>query len=377
MKGGHVDKFIYHTLKMKILHIPQRNIGLKKSVGGVKSILLEQIKWENKINGIEAKILICDKIEEKNPFFINKKSIKEDILDYKPDFIIFDGFWTIQHYFIAKFLKKNGIKYYIKPHGAFNKIAQRNSRIKFLKKTIAKFLFFNTYVKDSDGLIFLNEMEKINSTYRKNNEFILPNGIGISDVKFNKKKEKDSKINFIFLGRIDIFNKKLDILFEVLLRNKEHFMKYNVLFNFYGIGNDKNMKIFNSYLNKMPEIIKYHGIVYGKNKYKILKKNNIFILLSRFEGMPMGILEALSVGLPCFISIETGMGEYIERYNAGWVNKDKEKVFEDLQNCIKEYQTNPYVYRENSLNIIKNFYWNNIILNYSLVYERINQKCLK
>ena len=119
---------------MKILHIPQRRFALRKTISGIKTVLLEEIKWENKIEGVESKILIYDKIEEENPLFINRNSIKEDILNYKPDFIIFDGFWTIQHYFIAKFLKKNKIKYYIKPHGAFNKIAQRNSGIKFIKK---------------------------------------------------------------------------------------------------------------------------------------------------------------------------------------------------------------------------------------------------
>lgn len=355
---------------MKILHIPQRRIGLKNYIGGVKSVLFEEIKWENKIKGIESKILIYDKIEERNSFFINKKSIKEDILDYKPEFIIFDGFWVIQHCFIAKFLKKKNIKYYIKPHGAFNKIAQKNSKIKFLKKLIAKILFFNNYVKNSNGLIFLNEMEKLNSIYHQKNEFILPNGVKRLDINLNRKREKNQSINFIFLGRIDIFNKKLDILFDILIKKKKYFMENNIIFNFYGKGTKKDMEIFNNYLNKMPEIIKYKGTVYGNEKYMILQENDIFILLSRFEGMPMGILEALSVGIPCFVSQETGMGKYIEEYSAGWVNKNREKLFEDLKKCIEKFRNTPRYYKQNSLKCVKKFYWSELLDEYKETYDR-------
>lgn len=360
---------------MKILHIPQRRIGLKNYIGGIKSVLLEEIKWENKIKGIESKILIYDKLEEKNSFFINNKSLEEDILNYNPDFIIFDGFWAIQHCFIARFLKKKNIKYYIKPHGAFNKIAQKNSKIKFLKKLIARMLIFNNYVKNSNGLIFLNEMEKESSIYRKKNEFILPNGIEELNIELIDNPKKDKDINFIFLGRIDVFNKKLDILFDILIKNKEYFIKNKIYFNIYGIGNDKNMKIFNKYLSSIPEFIKYHGTVYGNEKYKVLQENDIFILLSRFEGMPMGILEALSVGLPCFISEETGMGEYIEKYNVGWVNEKEEDLFKNLKKSVIEFRKNVECYKKHSLECCcEHFYWENIMKIYKKEYQRM-EKC--
>lgn len=357
---------------MKILHIPQRNIGLKKSVGGVKSILLEQIKWENYIENIESKILIYDKIEENNPFFINKNSIREDILNYKPDLVIFDGFWAIQHYFIAKFLKRNKIKYYIKPHGAFNRIAQKNSKTKSIKKLLARVLLFNNYVKESDGLIFLNEMEKENSIYRNKNEIILPNGIEKINLKFNKMKKK-SKINFIFLGRIDIFHKGIDILLETILKNKKYFIENSVEFKFYGKGLEHDMKIFKNYISVIPSIVKYHGVVYGENKYKILQSNDVFILTSRFEGMPMGILEALSIGIPCFISQETGMAEYIEAMNAGWVNKSKENIFCDLKNCIEQIKIDYESYSNNAVKCSKIFYWENILKIYKKVYSDIDE----
>lgn len=351
---------------MKILHIPQKNIGLKKTVGGVKSILLEQVKWENKIKNIESKIFIPDKIEDTSIYFINKIYKKEDILNYKPDFVIFDGFWTIQHYIIARFLIKNKIKYYIKPHGAFNKLSQNISLSKYLKKMIARFLMFNNFIKNSEGLIFLNQLEKNNSVYHKENEFILPNGI---EKKDNLSKNKEEGIKFIYLGRIDVLNKKLDILFKVLIENKDYFIKNKIIFNFYGDGRRKDMDYFFSCLSKVSEFVKYKGIVYKQKKYSVLQENDIFILLSRFEGMPMGILEALSVGIPCFISKETGMEIFIKNNNAGWINKNDSTLFIDLKKCIKDFKMRKKNYRIGALKCIESFYWEKIIKIYEKVYK--------
>lgn len=335
---------------MKILHISSIGFENKNFISGIKSVLLEEVKWENKIHGLSSKILVFKKPEEENSFFLYNKNIKNSILEFKPNFVIFDGFYMIQHCFIAKFLKKNNIKYYIKPHGSFNKIAQNNSKIKFVKKVVARILFFNNYVKNSNGLIFLNQMEKENSIYRKEKEFILPNGINEIEIKLNKEI-KDS-VNFVFLGRIDFFHKGLDILLDTILKNKEYFVKNKTIFNFYGNGKKEEINRLNSYLKKMPQIIKYHGSVYGNDKFKVLNKNDIFILISRFEGMPMGILEALAIGVPCFISKETGMEKYIKQYNAGWVNENKKNLFEDLKKCIEEIKKNSEFYKINSLKCV-------------------------
>ena len=59
---------------------------------------------------------------------------------------------------------------------------------------------------------------------------------------------------------------------------------------------------------------------------------DIFIQTSRFEGMPLGILEALSYGIPCLVTKGTTLGELIEMYNCGWV---AETNSEDISNMIK------------------------------------------
>lgn len=91
---------------MKILHISQPKISKKNSISGIKTVLLEEIKWENSNLKIESKIYALNKIEENEELYINNFSYKIDILRYLPDFVIFDGFYIFSHLKIAKFLKK-------------------------------------------------------------------------------------------------------------------------------------------------------------------------------------------------------------------------------------------------------------------------------
>ena len=49
----------------------------------------------------------------------------------------------------------------------------------------------------------------------------------------------------------------------------------------------------------MGEVVKLNREIDEEEKRQILLDTDVFIQTSRFEGMPMGILEALSYGLPC------------------------------------------------------------------------------
>ena len=66
-------------------------------------------------------------------------------------------------------------------------------------------------------------------------------------------------------------------------------------------------------------MLSYQGPVFGQDKWRELSKFDILIQPSRSEGMPLTVIEAMSIGIPCIVSKETNMGEIINEAKCGWV----------------------------------------------------------
>ena len=103
---------------------------------------------------------------------------------------------------------------------------------------------------------------------------------------------------------------------------------------------------------------------------KVLLDGDFFIQTSRFEGMPLGILEALSYGIPCLVTRGTTLGEKIEEGKCGvMAETDPESVAEKMMQMIGGRDS----FKEMSDNGIKfvedNFSWSAVaqeaIRNYS------------
>ena len=355
---------------IRILHIGEASTTLPNMITGIKTVLSEQIKYENKFADIEAKLYgISSKIQDNNEFCINKISFEKDIKSYNPTFVVFHGFYIFKHVTLAKILKKNKIPYYIKPHGGFNKKAQIKS---CFKKKVARFLFFDNYVKQSNGIFFLNEYERENSIYHTAREFILPNGIEKIKLTLDYRNISNQEMIFIYFGRIEIKAKGIDELLQCILKNKDYFCKNKIKFKFYGNGKSRDMQYLDNIIQKMPELVEYCGVVYDKYlKYKILKESDVSILLSHYEGMPMSLIESLSVGTPCFITKETGIADCIQNYYCGWICNNRGLLFSNLEKCVSQYQKTKLKFKENALKASEDFDWENIMKKYYDVYKEL------
>ena len=93
-----------------------------------------------------------------------------------------------------------------------------------------------------------------------------------------------------------------------------------------------------SELQEMVQYCKDHGIhIYDEEKERVLLRAYAFIQVSRHEGQPMGIMEALSYGLPCIVTYGTSFGEYINKNNCGiGINFDENELFGAIKKMIED-----------------------------------------
>ena len=302
-------------------------------------------------NSVPAQIKAQSKID--NIFWYNINNIKREewkklncfnLMDYptgrlkdlpkpfnKPDIIVIEEFYCFPFCKLINDAIKNKIPYVIIPRSELTKNAQKK---KYLKKLFGNIVYFKKMAQKAAAIQFLSIQEKIDTGENWNrNYIIIPNGIDIS----SNKKEVFSKneIKATYIGRYELYQKGLDILIETIARIQDILRKNNFILNMYGVDQEETVK----YLNKkiieynISDLINIKNAVFGEEKKKIILESDIFVLTSRFEGMPMGLIEALSYGIPSLVTKGTNMAEDIKCYKAGWVS---DNTVEGLENAMKE-----------------------------------------
>ena len=318
--------------------------------------------------------------------FLNISNRKVDTLDFqiqyredfdinnlpspfnKPDIVVIHEVYHREYLKIGQNLMDNNIPYIIVPHGCLATVAQKKKRI---KNIIANKLYFNKFIKNAAALQCLSENERYNTNFHSN-KFIGTNGVSIPANK--KTTFSDDEIKIVYIGRLDFYHKGIDLMLEAISQKKDYCIENNCKFYIYGPDYINWREIVKQLIenNNVQDIVTISDAVSGTEKEKTLLNADIFIQTSRFEGMPLGILEALSYGVPCLITEGTNVGNYVKKYNAGWVAKtNSNSIADKISQAIFERK----LWKEKSVNAVnlvnENFSWEEISKQAIRDYERL------
>ena len=158
------------------------------------------------------------------------------------------------------FFKKNIIKYFYK---RADKIIVNSA---FFKREMDKEMNINSHLIYNPldaNIIFNKSKKKINFNFYKSNTLNLINIARLSD-------QKD---HYTILKALNLIKEKIKLRLLIIGKGKE----------FLNLNNYTKK-------NNLNKIVKYLG--YKKNPYPYLKKSDVFILSSKFEGLPNVLLEA-------------------------------------------------------------------------------------
>ncbi len=196
---------------------------------------------------------------------------------------------------------------------------------------------------------------------------VLPNCIDLHDAKSYNKMQNQTEVPLVlgYLGRIAETKGMWELLNACVKLKQNH-----IPFVLRIAGKEE---IPNHFLPKFNELLGdsfyYDGVVFGKSKVNFLKKIDIFVLPSYFEGLPISLLECMSFGAVPLTTDVGSIGQVVKSHVNGLFIKDHDvdsiynqfifmhnnrmRVFEmskmAQETIFKDFNTDSYINKLNSI----------------------------
>lgn len=252
--------------------------------------------------------------------------------------------------------------YVIFTHASLHRqgIAHKNGVLKHLYLRLLE----HGNLRNAAFLAFNAPEEKASSLYG-NCGRVIPNGI--SPKEFAAMPPVDSfrerhpqlkgKLCLLFLGRLDVQHKGLDMLIPAFARLCQSAPHVHLVLA--GPAEDDGA-------HRIQELARQHGVedsitltglIEGKDKLAAFQDSDVFVLPSRFEGLSIALLEALYAGLPVLVTEHVGLCNEIARENAGLVvSANPEAIYSGLQKIVDSTTRNAMGKRGRSM-ILRKYTW--------------------
>lgn len=271
--------------------------------------------WKSKF--LQLNYILNDKINIFLPGFINKFPFSinyfKKILKIKPDIIDIQGLWSSSSVFnlLNHFIFKT--PYVVTPRGMLERWALNQS---FIKKKIFYFLIEKYHLKFASYLRATSYMEA--KTFKNlgfKRVITIPNSIKIPILNKNNYSLIKKRKRLLFLSRLHP-KKGIYELLKTWKHLHENYLDWELLICGYDEDNYKKEIIKNIDELELKRV-KIIDFVTGKNKDKLYKSADLFILLSHSENFGLSIAEALAYRLPVITTSNTPWKK-LNFYKCGW-----------------------------------------------------------
>jgi len=288
---------------------------------------------------------------------VNKKLFLKKIEFFKPK----SSFWwkknrfiksTICFFLALKLLKKKNIIILSFQSNIISIILSKILRCKiiirlntspekYIDTVVKKFIFYFFYKLSNEIIVNSFEFKKRLKKILNLNSNIIYNAVALPS-KINKKKinffNHFKGLKIISIGRLTDQKDHLTLIKALNLLNKE-----SIKFKLYLVGQGNNYNKINNFIKdyKLTTSIKLVG--FKPKAYEYINSADLFILSSKYEGLPNVLLEAQFLGVPIISSdCPTGPKEILLNGKAGTLYKTGN--YRDLSYKIKLFIKSKFLF---------------------------------
>jgi len=357
---------------MRIVHIligrcnPDSANGVEKTVANLCKYqgILNEVFLISLTNKDIIPIKNCNVIKCPPPkfgFFLSKQTI-DKIRMLNADVFHIHSVFQPHNFVLVRYFIKWKISYVITPNGGYNKIIMNKGRI---KKTIWKIFFEKKIYSNALFVHSVGDTKDILEFGVKKKVIEIPNGVEKADISITQNYkinvESVHKISLLFLGRLSIQHKGLDLLLNAI--KIMHLKNMNFKIDIIGPDFEGGRSFLESFINKYKlENIKIWPPLYNTAKIEAIQNCDFFLHTSRWEGLPFSILEAASKAKALFVTPSANPLGLVEKYAAGIVvQPTTESIANGLVKISGLNDNEIYSMGRNALKMMEdNFLWEDI-----------------
>lgn len=249
-------------------------------------------------------------------------------------------------------------------------------RAKRLKKEIFLKIVCYPWLQHVHGFHVFSTIEylSVKSRFPRIPSFTASMGVYPSPASIAERVGCDfDECNFLFFGRNDVYQKGLDILLEAFGKAFQYDDLLPAKLTIAGAPWKNSTQYLANSIGRygLQDRVTVMGTVDEKTKLNLLYSAHYLVYLSRFDGPPRPIREALGVGTPVIVSQETNLGQWIEQYKAGiQVPLDPDRIAHILNQLSSNPEQRSF-FAEGAMRLKERLQWDSVAQDYIKGYESI------
>jgi glycosyltransferase involved in cell wall biosynthesis len=262
------------------------------------------------------------------------------------------------------------VPYVFSPHSGYDPISLRRTR---RRKRLFSAIFERRTLAGAALITALTEVERaqIGAFGLKERIVVIPNGVSLPEAGFDRATSRSeleldpSAPIALFVGRLDVEHKGLDLFLRGIAGTDDW---HAVLVGPDHRGGQAQLEALAAELG-IESRIHFRGVFESRALDEAFAAADIFVLMSRWEGMPMSLLESLAHATPVVVSPTVESVLAVERAGAGWVSTAAE--LGSVLSMIAADQSRRDHAASAALDLAKTYDWDRVAECYEAAYASI------
>lgn len=285
--------------------------------------------------------------------------------------VLLNGIFHPGVYLMSRLLRKFKAQYIVAPHDPYNESIFSDSPF---KKWIYWHFFERKVLQHAQAIqvLYLGHEAFLSSRGIKTPVVETPNGYSPRDIlpEEGLSWSTDAPIQLFFLGRVDAYNKGLDLLIEAFARLSE---EKDLTLTIQGPdwGDLVHLQDLAGRLGIADRVF-FPPPDYDQRSTHLIAPHDIFCLPSRYEGFGLSALEAMLTGRVLLVSGVAGIAPHVEASNSGLlVEPSVDSVYQGLRTLIDRRAEWREMGLRGRTHVLTHLSWPSIAGRSLLVYQEI------